>query len=215
MNKLGFAECGSERRIDPVHFFFANAPRFLEMRGFKPVQVKCDVVDRDSGDDLMISIKPVRAPLAAKVHICRLGDMVRDVVTIEMSKKLVNALQEGDLEWHVPRNWCYFGKYMHLWCIRTVGVPIDELVPARVLVDMKDKHYGVDEIIASFNDNFDAKIWTPEETAQNYAAAAVGLHLAELMSSSDYVINSIHPKEIAEIIFSARASNWDRLTSSC
>ncbi|MDD5165598.1 MAG: hypothetical protein PHG25_03665 [Candidatus Pacebacteria bacterium] len=214
MNKLGFAECGTKCPIDPAHFFFANIPRFLEMRGFKPAQVKFDVIEHDVKDDLVIDIKPVRVPLAARVNICRIGDMVKDVIKIEMSRKLISALHEGDLDWHIPRNWCYFGKYMHLWCVRAAKVPIQELVPAKVLIDMKKKHDGVDEIIASFNANFDAKIWTPEETAQNYAAAAVGLHLSELMSSSDYVINSIHPKEVAEIIFSARASNWDRLTSS-
>ena len=204
MNKLGFVKQDPSLRVRPTDFFEINTAHFLKMFCLNPVRTKCNIQTMDN-IDFEIDVEKTLIPAQCGDGLYLKGD----VVNIRMSFQLIRALNEGDPDLRIERYWCYFAKFMHLWSIRQCNVPINQLVPAKVLIEMPD----TEDIVSSFGELFDNYIWTPLDLAQNYAAAAVGIHVAEIMSSEESVINVIQPAEIGEIIFHARAHNWSKFTA--
>ncbi|MES2314869.1 MAG: hypothetical protein V4524_02955 [Patescibacteria group bacterium] len=207
MKKLGFVKDCTIPHIDPAHFFFANTPQFLRMLGFNPNPNNCSYREHDDHNrpDLCINIRRTLIPAAS----CNDLWIVAHDIHIELSKPLVEVCSIGDPELHTERLWCYFGKHLRLWYTETVALPAAELIPIDVLRSMPDTEY----VCKSFDSLYDNSEWTGEELVRNYDAGAIGIYLAGFMNSDEAFLTRVHPSEIGEIIFSARANNWEKLTA--
>lgn len=207
MHEFGFASATTQT-VDVIEFFKKNMHGFGRMKGLDDQDISFSLLSKTHSCDIAVCSKPIR------LTACGSGDSVllpvRPALSITLNENFVAELSEGSPEMNLFLLWNAFAKCMRLWVIEVDRIHASELLPASIMRSFP----GTELICKELDNMFMTQGWTPEFIRWQYDAAAIGQYVSRLVCSESDIVERLEPREIAEVIFSARRSNWDRLTAT-